>query len=1700
MRQPIKKSLALLLALCLTMSLLPTAALAGNETGSLTVKDIAFNKWITGQTGESITQRWIFANGTPITIEAKGTGSSIKDASGNELTPAGFVNDPTNGYDLSKAAIVGGSHGDLTGNTSVTMKSGTVGSIVGGCYGGTLTGDASVTIEGGTLSGMKYGVSTSIDQHFDTFDFSVCGGSFAGNVGASILGSAPASAAVTGTVTLTITGGTLNGKSAMIGQGVTYGYSVSNQKTVAATANKVIVNVTGGSCGALWSAYYGGDYGAATTGIFATVLGSGIEGSVKVYADHASTFYTITDTQNENRFDWTKLSDLSYLLVDDAAKTVSVSNGARVFQNYTIPAGYTLTVPTGVTLTVDAGVTVTNNGAISIKGTLNNNGTINTSSSGSIVKAGGTYTAGNGASPATDAVKGTAAAFSSLSLAAGTVRGTTKITVDAAKTGNTQYYKIFDNTPTPPGLGATISDTSTYTAVAGAGDIPVAPNSYVAVYEIATSGGTVVKYGSIQATADNIKESCAYDAFSPSPVSAGSANNTTKITATADADNSLYYSLTDAEVTGLSYNSVIDTTGKTTVSTSEDISTESGKWLSVYEVTTTGGYLRKFACVKLTPAYFTGYTGGLVADTTAKKIYCNGKTVALSAEIDDDELTTMPALYVYDGTLKKAAPKCLPFDEGADYSAYTLVGGSSTESAAAGTVYLLYSNLSRGSNSQFETIGACMPAAIEGFANYIVPALDKKSGDLDDWTNEYTVGGTIDLANVRTNHLVGSTLNMSALTINAGGKLTIPDSGITVQYAGTAGSIVRESGATTAGVNNVRFVPCVDVKFYDSTGKEFEKDAGGAYEVPEMQQVTIVAAISTNDTKASPGTTLPTPTSEEAITVSEATFFPQSQATYAFAFTKPAGIGSNWYDYYKDNTLNITTSGTELNMVTTLSLTLSAEQFEKYKGCSFLVSNYNVTSGDNVPPKYADAIKDVFYAIKKVQAPITISGAPEAVTYGESPFDLTASGGSGTGAVTWTTDNSSVASFDTNGNVIVKAVGTATITATKAGDTEYCAAEGSYTLTVNKKVPTKDDLTLTPATNLVFDNSAKTAAVEAKSNLTGFGTVSNLCYTGVAPTVYAKSATAPTNVGTYKVSVDISAGANYAAATGLEVGSFTIAKATIDAPTGGLVDDTANTLTFTPVPGYTEYEYSIDGGTTWKDCVDTDTAADTITIAVGNIAGTVKVRVKGTENYAGTPLDSAAFNASLEGTVAITGTARYGETLTAVVIGAQENAALQYQWKLGSSPIQGETNPTLRLNTSGLIGKTVTVQVTAAGYTDSLTCPATAAITKGKPTGAPAFTKITATDKTLADAALAIGTLEPDTDGYSLKWVDNNGAALPDTTVVKANTVYKWLFTPADAKNYETLSGSVTLYSVATDGGGASAPAGTTETTKNPDGSTTVTQTTTKSDGTKETVKATTNTDGTKETVTSTEKKQSDGSTIKTETTVTADAKGNSTSAASTVTTDSSTGKITIPSEVIETLVKTDGATLNIQIPGATLELDNAALKALTEQGGRTPALVITPVPFEKLPEKAQKNLEKAVTFSFNVNGGGLNFGSGTVTVTLEYTRKAADTVVVVYYVDDKGDMTKMPGVSFENGKVTYNTNHFSCYAVTEEAMPFADVNVDGYYAEAVLWAVANGVTSGTSATTFAPNATAPAPRPSPSSGVRWEARSRPQQAVPLPM
>lgn len=91
-------------------------------------------------------------------------------------------------------------------------------------------------------------------------------------------------------------------------------------------------------------------------------------------------------------------------------------------------------------------------------------------------------------------------------------------------------------------------------------------------------------------------------------------------------------------------------------------------------------------------------------------------------------------------------------------------------------------------------------------------------------------------------------------------------------------------------------------------------------------------------------------------------------------------------------------------------------------------------------------------------------------------------------------------------------------------------------------------------------------------------------------------------------------------------------------------------------------------------------------------------------------------------------------------------------------------------------------------------------VNKATPVGEPVYTRITAAGKTVTVAALAAN---PGWPAGTVKWVDADGKQLDDSTEVKVNTTYHWLFIPTDTKNYNEATGTIVLYMVSSSGGGS---------------------------------------------------------------------------------------------------------------------------------------------------------------------------------------------------------------------------------------------------------------------------------------------------------
>ena len=425
-------------------------------------------------------------------------------------------------------------------------------------------------------------------------------------------------------------------------------------------------------------------------------------------------------------------------------------------------------------------------------------------------------------------------------------------------------------------------------------------------------------------------------------------------------------------------------------------------------------------------------------------------------------------------------------------------------------------------------------------------------------------------------------------------------------------------------------------------------------------------------------------------------------------------------------------------------------------------------------------------------------------------------------------------------------------------------------------------------------------------------------------------------------------------------------------------------------------------------------------------------------------------------------------------------------------------------------------------------------IEKAPLSGTPAYTLITSTGKTLADANLTAGDIKP--ENGQIKWVDENGVELAVSTEVKANTAYRWKFTPDDTSNYEELTGSITLYPVSTGGGGSSGGGGgsssdrdssdsnpviKTETKTNTDGSTTktetrrdgsVTQTTTGKDGSVS--KTETKPDGSSVT----ENKAADGSTgtVKTDKNgqteaaakvsgkAVEDAKKNGEAVKAPVEVEASRNSSTAPTVKVE-LPKNSGET-KVEIPVSNVKSGTVAV--LVHPDG-TEEILKDSIPTEdgirltvdgnatvKIVDNSKgfidtRNHWAEDEIDFVSARGLVNGMSATIYAPNNSTTRAQLWTILarqndanlnggsVWY-EKAQNWAKSEGVSDgANPNAAINRAQMVTMLwravgqpVPATAATFTDVPADAYYAGAVSWAVENGITTGVGGGKFDPTAT----------------------------
>ena len=445
---------------------------------------------------------------------------------------------------------------------------------------------------------------------------------------------------------------------------------------------------------------------------------------------------------------------------------------------------------------------------------------------------------------------------------------------------------------------------------------------------------------------------------------------------------------------------------------------------------------------------------------------------------------------------------------------------------------------------------------------------------------------------------------------------------------------------------------------------------------------------------------------------------------------------------------------------------------------------------------------------------------------------------------------------------------------------------------------------------------------------------------------------------------------------------------------------------------------------------------------------------------------------------------------------------------------------------TGRIGHVV-VQVDSTNYKPFTLTIEVSATNKIVPTGAPTLSKTTLTSGEKLGSVTLSGTMQDsgtDVPG-TFTWDE------PETVPAVGAYTAAWTFTPDDAQHYETVHGTVQLTvqeaSKPDDGGSSSdrdtSSSGTvkTETTKNNDGS--VTKTETKKDGTK--VETTTGKDGSVSKTTTnpngssvTENKAADGSTgtVKTdkhgqttaETTLGSkaieDAKKSGEPVKAPVevkaSRDSSTAptvKVELPKGTGETKVEIPvtnvkpGTVAVLVYPDGTEEIVKNSLPTedgiqLTVNGGATVKIVDNSKGFIDTQDHWAKDAIDFVSARGLVNGMSATIYAPDASTTraqlwtILARQNDADLTNGATWFENAQNWAKEKGISDgTNPNGTINRAQMVTMLWRAAGQPtaggtanFTDVPADSYYAQAVAWAIENGITAGVGGGRFDPNST----------------------------
>jgi len=520
------------------------------------------------------------------------------------------------------------------------------------------------------------------------------------------------------------------------------------------------------------------------------------------------------------------------------------------------------------------------------------------------------------------------------------------------------------------------------------------------------------------------------------------------------------------------------------------------------------------------------------------------------------------------------------------------------------------------------------------------------------YTTSQSVAGTYYYYAIVTGTCSSATSNAATLTVvSASSPNILIGSGSLTQFTACAGTVSAEQSFTVSGSN---LTTAIDIAA--PTGYEIRQSSGSfsntvslALSSGSVTTTTIYIRLKSDASDGASGNIVCTSTgaANQDIATGSATVnaLPTISLssvpninTIATSFSLPYTATTGSPDQYSIASV-VPTTMASFSAVTNATLGSSPISIPAPASS---VNTYNFTIiAKNTTTGCSSSSTPFTVQVVKANSTIVVTGLTS-FTYNASAQGPTTNTKTGsTGAVTYSYSGVSPTSYSASATAPT-AVGTYQVIATLASDANYNDATSA--LYAFEIVKANSTISVTGLTSFTYNASAQGPAANTKTGSTGAVTYS---YSGVSPTVYSASTTAPTAVGTYQVIATLASDANYNGATSA-LYAFEIVKANSTISVTGLTSFTYNasaqgpaTNTKTGSTGAVTYSYSGVSSTTYSASATAPTLVGTYQV-IASLAGDANYNgatsvayafeiVKANSTIVVTGLTSFAYNASAQG-------------------------------------------------------------------------------------------------------------------------------------------------------------------------------------------------------------------------------------------------------------------------------------------------------------------------------------------------------------------------------------------------------------------------------------------------------------------------------------